>query len=59
MKIGDLVRHKNLGHHGIVIGTDLEIDKTFRYVEIHWIQGNLSPIWFLDHNLLEVVGENR
>jgi hypothetical protein len=59
MKLGDLVRHRTFGYYGVVIGLDLEIDRRFRYVEIHWIQGNLSPIWFLDHDLLEVLDESR
>ena len=57
MKVGDLVRHKTFGYHGVVIGLDLEIDRRFRYVEIRWIQQDLSPIWFLDHDLLEVINE--
>ena len=57
MEIGDLVTHAVLGHHGIIIGIDLEIDRRFRYVEIHWITGDLSPIWFLEHQMLEIVGD--
>jgi hemimethylated DNA binding protein len=59
MKIGNLVRHKTFNYYGIIIDIDLEIDRSFRYVEIHWIQGDLSPIWFLEHQLLEVLGESR
>ena len=58
MKLGDLVRHRNYGYYGVVTGLDLEIDKRFRYVEIHWIQGDLSPIWFFEHQLLEVISED-
>ena len=57
MEIGDLVKHAVFGHHGIIIGIDLKIDRRFRYAQIHWITGNLSPIWFLDHELLVFVGK--
>jgi len=59
MKIGNLVRHKTFNYYGVIIRSRLEIDRSFHYVEIHWIQGNLSPIWFLEHQLLEVLGESR
>ena len=58
MEIGDLVTHAIFGHHGIIVDVDLEIDRRFRYVQIHWITGNLSPIWFLDHELLVFVGKD-
>ena len=56
MKIGDLIRHRTFGCLGIVTDTELEVDRRFRYIEVHWITGDLSPIWFLDHELLEIVG---
>jgi len=55
MKLGNLVRHKTFNYYGVIIGLDFETNPSFRYVEIHWIQGDLSPIWFLGHSLLEVI----
>ena len=60
MKTGDLVRHKIYGYCGIII-KDSEIFTSNRmcYIEIHWLQGDLSPIWFVDHQCLEILNEDR
>ena len=63
MKTNDLVRHKTYGYYGIII-KDSEIyingsGMEESYVEIHWMQGDLNPIWFVDHQCLEILNEDR
>ena len=57
MKIGNLVRHKTFDYYGVIIATNLHISNHVQYVEIHWAQGDLSPIWNTEHICLEVVSE--